>query len=71
MIAFLDNALFSLTWPLPLLIIVVSMLVFAVAAYLAKSLDFGGAAGAFVMGVVVLWLIAAWQLRYNMLQAVE
>ena len=55
MIAFLDNALFSLTWPLPLIVIVLSMLVFAVAAYLARSLDLGGAAGAFVMGVVVLW----------------
>ena len=55
MIRFLDNALFSLTWPWPIAVIALSMAVFAVLAYLAKALDAGGALGAYVMGVTVLW----------------
>ncbi len=55
MIAFLDDALFTLTWPWPILIIVFGMAVIAVLAYVARSLDAGGAAGAFLMGTIVLW----------------
>ncbi|MBO4410231.1 MAG: DUF92 domain-containing protein [Spirochaetales bacterium] len=55
MIRFLDEKLFSLQWPWPLVIIIGAMVLFAIAAYLKKSLDLGGAAGAFVMGVSVLW----------------
>lgn len=55
MIRFLDEKLFSLQWPWPLVIIIGAMVLFAVAARLRKSLDTGGAAGAFVMGVTVLW----------------
>jgi len=55
MIRFLDNALFSLQWPMPIVIIVSSMAVIAILAYLARSLDLGGALTAFVMGIIVLW----------------
>ncbi len=55
MIRFLDESLFSLAWPWPLVIIVAAMVLVAVAAYLKRSLDLGGALGAFSMGVIVLW----------------
>ena len=55
MIRFLDNALFSISWPWPIVIIVLSMAVIAVAAYLAKALSVSGSLSAFVMGVIVLW----------------
>ena len=55
MIRFLDNALFSITWPWPIVIIVLSMAVIAVAAYLPKALSVSGSLSAFVMGVIVLW----------------
>lgn len=57
MIRFLDNALFSLSWPWPIVVIALSMAVIAVLAYLARSLDLGGALAAFVMGVIVLWTL--------------
>ena len=55
MIAFLDDALFSIQWPWPILIIALGMAVIAVLAYAARSLDAGGATGAFAMGTIVLW----------------
>ncbi len=55
MIAFLDDALFTLTWPWPILIIAFLMALIAVLAYAAKSLDALGSAGAFIMGCIVLW----------------
>ncbi len=55
MIAFLDDALFTLAWPWPILIIAIGMAVIAVLAYVAKSLDLWGSAGAFIMGTIVLW----------------
>ena len=55
MIRFLDNALFTLAWPWPIAVIGLSMAVIAVLAYLARALDAGGALGAYVMGVIVLW----------------
>ena len=55
MIAFLDNALFALQWPWSLVTVVSIMAVVAILAYVAKSLDAGGAVCAFVMGVTVLW----------------
>lgn len=55
MIALLDDALFTLPWPWPILIIVFCMAIIAVLAYVAKSLDLGGALGALIMGTIVLW----------------
>ena len=55
MIAFLDNALFSLQWPWSLAAVASVLAVIALLAYLAGSLDAGGALCAFVMGVTVLW----------------
>ena len=55
MIRFLDNALFSISWPWPIVIIVLSMAFIAVAAYLAKALSVSGSLSAFVMGIIVLW----------------
>ena len=55
MIAFLDNVLFSLSWPWSLVVVVITMAVVAILAYVARSLDAGGALCAFVMGVTVLW----------------
>ena len=55
MIRFLDNALFSISWPWPIVIIVLSMAIIAVAAYLAKALSVSGSLSAFVMGIIVLW----------------
>ena len=57
MIRLLDNTLFSLSWPLPIVIIALSMALIAVLAYLARALDFGGSLTAFVMGVIVLWTL--------------
>lgn len=55
MISFLNNALFSLPWPWPLLVIVLFMVLFAIVAYCAKSLNLSGAIAAFFLGVIVLW----------------
>ena len=55
MIAFLDNALFSLQWPWSLVAVAFILAVVAILAYVARSLDAGGALCAFVMGVTVLW----------------
>jgi len=57
MIKFLDEALFSLTWPWSLLAIMAAMAVIAVLAYKARSLNLGGAFGAFAMGTIVLWTL--------------
>ena len=57
MTVFLDDALFTLTWPLPILIIAAGMTFIALAAYLKKALDSGGASGAWIMGVIVLWTL--------------
>ena len=55
MIAFLDNVLFSLQWPWSLVAVAFILAVVAILAYVARSLDAGGALCAFVMGVTVLW----------------
>ena len=55
MIAFLNDILFLLPWPWPLVIVVTAMGLIAVFAYLKRSLDASGAAGAYIMGVIVLW----------------
>lgn len=55
MIAFLDDSLFLLSWPWPLVIVVSAMGLVAVLAYLKRSLDASGALGAYIMGVIVLW----------------
>ncbi len=57
MIGFLDNALFSLSWPIPLLIILGSLLLIAVAAYLHKSLNLSGSIGAFILGAIIFWTL--------------
>lgn len=57
MIEFLDNALFSLAWPWPLVIIVASMALLAVFAFLRKTLTPTGAAAAYILGVIVLWTL--------------
>ena len=57
MIAFLDDALFTLAWPWPLVIILAGMVVFAVLAYMKRSLNLGGTLGAFVLGTIVLWTL--------------
>lgn len=54
---FLDDAFFTIPWPWPLLMIVVAMALFAVVAWLRKSLSPSGAAAAYVMGVIVLWML--------------
>ena len=54
MIAFLNDSLFLLPWPWPLVIVVTAMGLIAVLAYLKRSLDASGAAGAYLMGVIVL-----------------
>lgn len=53
----LNEKLFLLPWPWPLVLIVLFMGVFAVVAYKANTLDLGGAAFAFVLGVVTLWIL--------------
>lgn len=57
MISFLNDTVFLLPWPWPLVVIVLFMLLFAVFAYLKRSLSASGALGAFVMGVVTLWTV--------------
>ena len=57
MISFLDNALFSLPWPFPLLIILASMAVIAVLAYAKRTLDLGGTLSAYLLGAITLWIL--------------
>lgn len=52
----LDNALFTLIWPWPILIICFGMAVIAVLAYVLKHLTFSGCCAAFILGVSVLWI---------------
>lgn len=51
----IDAWLFGLVWPLPLVVVVSTMVVFALIALKKRSLDPGGAIAAAIMGVVVLW----------------
>lgn len=55
MISFLDDAIFTLTWPWPLVTVCAVVLVIALSAYAAKGLTAGGALCAFVMGTTILW----------------
>lgn len=55
MIEYLDNLLFSLAWPFPLVIIVGMMALIGIIALKKQSLDASGAIAAVVMGVIVLW----------------
>lgn len=51
----IDEKFFSIRWPLPLIIIILFMVCFAVIAYLKKHLTKSGAAAAFITGVVIFW----------------
>ena len=51
----IDTWLFGLVWPLPLVVVVSTMVVFAIIALKKRSLDPSGAIAAATMGVVVLW----------------
>lgn len=55
LVEYSDDWLFGLAWPLPLLVIVATMVVFALIALKRRSLDPSGAIAAAIMGVVVLW----------------
>lgn len=52
---YVDAWLFGLVWPLPLVVVVSTMVVFALIALKKRSLDPSGAIAAAIMGVVVLW----------------
>ena len=51
----IDAWLFGLVWPFPLVVVVSTMVVFALIALKKRSLDPSGAIAAAIMGVVVLW----------------
>lgn len=51
----IDAWLFGLVWPLPLVVVVSTMVVFAIIALKKRSLDPSGAIAAATMGVVILW----------------
>lgn len=55
LVEYMDTWLFGLVWPLPLLVVVSTMVVFAFIALKKRSLDPSGAIAAAIMGVVVLW----------------
>ncbi len=55
LIDYVDAWLFGLVWPLPLVVVVSTMVVFALIALKKRSLDPSGAIAAAIMGVVVLW----------------
>ncbi|MBO4279644.1 MAG: DUF92 domain-containing protein [Spirochaetales bacterium] len=59
MIRFLDDAIFTLLTPWPMVIVVLAVTVIAIGAYLARALTAGGALCAFVMGVTVFWTTRA------------
>lgn len=59
MIGFLDNAIFTLATPWPMVIVALTVTVIAVGAYLARALTSGGAFCAFIMGVTVFWTTRA------------
>ncbi|MDT3388997.1 MAG: DUF92 domain-containing protein [bacterium] len=59
MIRFLDDAIFTLLTPWPMVIVVLTVTVIAIGAYLARALTAGGALCAFVMGVTVFWTTRA------------
>jgi uncharacterized protein (TIGR00297 family) len=59
MIRFLDDAIFTLLTPWPMVIVVLTVTVIAIGAYLARTLTAGGALCAFVMGVTVFWTTRA------------
>ena len=59
MIVFLDNAIFTLSTPWPMVIVALSVTVIAICAYFARALTAGGALCAFVMGVTVFWTTRA------------
>ena len=55
MISFLDNVIFTLSWPWPLVIVSIVVLAIALGAYAAKGLTAGGALCAFVMATTIFW----------------
>ena len=59
MIRFLDDAIFTLLTPWPMVIVVLTVTVIAIGAYFARALTAGGALCAFVMGVTVFWTTRA------------
>ena len=59
MIRFLDDAIFTLLTPWPMVIVVLTVTVIAIGAYLARALTAGGALCAFIMGVTVFWTTRA------------
>ena len=59
MIRFLDNAVFTLRTPWPMVIVMLTVAVIAIGAYLARALTAGGSLCAFIMGVTVFWTTRA------------
>ena len=57
MIAFLNDALFSIAWPWSFIIVLGSMALLAIFAYIKKSLNLSGCFAAYVLGTVVLWTL--------------
>lgn len=57
MLTWLNNFVFCLPWPYPLLLIVLTMVVIGLAALRMKQLTLTGAVAAVIEGVVVLWCL--------------
>lgn len=56
-VSFLNDLLFTLSWPVPLVFIAGFMAFIAVLAYTLKHLTFSGAFAAWISGVSVLWIL--------------
>ncbi len=53
--SYLDDKIFSLSWPLPLVLVVVLIAIWVVFEFSRKIFDISGTMAFFVMGVIVLW----------------
>ncbi len=51
----LDDKIFSLAWPFPLLFVIALVSLWVLVEFLRGSFDLGGSIATFVMGVIVLW----------------
>lgn len=51
----LDDKIFSLAWPFPLLFVIALVFLWVLVEFLRGSLDLSGSIATFVMGVIVLW----------------
>jgi len=54
---FLDDIIFSFSWPLPFILVIVLVAIWVLVEYLRKIFDISGAVAFFIMGVIVLWTI--------------